>query len=67
MKQLIARKTAPAYDEAVALLVELRDLANHRGERSRFDEQIDALQAEYSTRPALLERLRKARLIKAAR
>jgi len=67
VKQLIDRKQAQPYDEAVALLVELRDLAIHRGEPARFQQQIDAIQAEYSNRPALLERLRKAGLIKATR
>ena len=67
VKALIERKQARAYDEAVALLSELRDLANHRKQHDRFDAQIDALQAEYSNRPALLERFQKAGLIKATR
>ena len=67
VEQLIGRKQAQPYDEAVALLVELRDLAIHRGEPTRFEQQIEAIWAEYSNRPALLERLRKAGLIKATR
>ena len=67
VEQLIARKNASAYDEAVALLVDLRDLANHRREQARFDERIAALESEYAKRPSLLERFRKAGLIKASR
>ena len=61
---LIEEKKAKPYEQAVALLVDLRDLAGHLGERGRFDAQLRALQNKYSTRQGLLRRLREAGLIK---
>ena len=60
---LIEQKQGRAYDEAVALLGELRDLAEHRGERDRFAARIAAMRDEYPTRSGLLQRLRQAGLI----
>jgi uncharacterized Zn finger protein len=60
---LIEQKQGRAYDEAVTLLTELRDLADHRGERDRFAARIAAMRDEYPTRSGLLQRLRQAGLI----
>ena len=60
---LVEQKQARAYDEAVALLVKLRDLAAFQDRLPDFQARIAALQAQYAGRPAFQERLRKARLI----
>lgn len=60
---LIEQKQAKAYDEAVKLLVELRDLAEHRGEIVQFEARMSAIQERYARSRTLLERLRKARLL----
>lgn len=55
---LIARKTPTAYDEAVALLVRLLDLARYQSRLGDFERRLLDLQALYPNRPALQERLR---------
>jgi hypothetical protein len=62
VKSLIERKQGSTYDEAVKLLVDLRDLASHQGKREHFTERFNALMAGYANRPALLDRIRKAGL-----
>ena len=59
---LIERKTTKAYDEAVAHLTDLRDLAQHRGEQAAFQARLNRIYQEYRSRPALLQRLGKAKL-----
>jgi hypothetical protein len=53
----------PAYDEAVALLVRLRDLAAFQDRLPDFQARIAALQTQYAGRPAFQARLGKAGLI----
>ncbi len=60
--QLIALKQAKAYDEAVALLQDLRDLAELQGRLPQFRQQLQALKSNYSNRPALLQRLQSTKL-----
>lgn len=60
---LIEQKQARAYDEAVELLVRLRDLAVFQGQLREFQDRIAILQAQYATRPSFQERLRKAGLV----
>lgn len=60
--QLIALKQAKAYDEAVALLQDLRDLAELQGCLPQFRQQLQALKSNYSNRPALLQRLQSTKL-----
>jgi hypothetical protein len=60
---LIEEKKARPYDEAVALLVKLRDLAAFQDRLPEFQAKLAALQAQYANRPAFHERLRKARLV----
>jgi hypothetical protein len=64
---LIEQKRARPYDEAVALLKELRALANHRGQQAQFAARIDEIRSSYANRPAFLDRLQRAGLIKDAR
>jgi hypothetical protein len=51
-------KQAYAYDEATQLLRDLRDLAEHQGQLPVFSQRIERLKADYSSRPALMKRLR---------
>jgi hypothetical protein len=62
VQALIEEKKARPYDEAVALLVKLRDLAVFQNQLPEFQTKMADLQARYASRPAFQERLRKARL-----
>ncbi|MGH7822520.1 MAG: hypothetical protein ACREQ9_22390 [Candidatus Binatia bacterium] len=61
VESLIAVKQPKAYDEAVALLVDLRDLAARKG-GGDFRLRIEALRAEHARKPTLIDRLNKAGL-----
>ena len=63
VQALIEEKKARPYDEAVALLVKLRDLAVFQNRLPEFQARMTALQAQYAGRPAFQERLRKAGLV----
>ena len=62
VESLIEQKKAKPYDEAVQLLIKLRDLAKHQGTEEAFQRRVSGIYERYRTRPALLERLHKARL-----
>ena len=59
----IERKTAAGYDQALEHLTDLRDLAKHQGEAVTFQSRVNKLYRDYSNRPALIRRLRKAKLV----
>jgi hypothetical protein len=59
---LIEQKQSKPYDEAVRLLVRLRDLARYQGNEAAFQEQINRIYRQYSRRSGLLRRLREAGL-----
>lgn len=63
VQALVEEKKARPYDEAVALLVKLRDLAVFRKRLAEFEARLSSLQAQYAGRPAFQERLRKAGLV----
>jgi hypothetical protein len=63
VQALIEEKKARPYDDAVALLVKLRDLAVFQDRSAEFQTRMAALQAQYANRPAFRERLGKAGLI----
>jgi hypothetical protein len=63
VQALIEEKKARPYDEAVALLVKLRDLAMLQNRLAEFEACLNSLQAQYAVRPAFQERLRKAGLV----
>ncbi|MCX6031821.1 MAG: hypothetical protein NT169_21280 [Chloroflexi bacterium] len=63
VQALIEQKQARPYDEAVALLVRLRDLAIFQNRLPEFQPRLAGLQAQYANRPAFQERLRKVGLI----
>jgi hypothetical protein len=59
---LIEQKQAKPYDEAVALLIKLRDLAVYQNRLPDFERRIAAIKGHCERRPSLMERFRKARL-----
>ncbi len=61
--ELLALRTAKGYDQAVAHLVELRDLAEHRNQRAAFDARLSELLGAHPASPALGRRLREQRLV----
>jgi hypothetical protein len=63
VSSLLAKRTASGYDEGIALLAELRDLAEHRGQRAAFDTRLAEVTAPYAGSPALQRRLKEQRLV----
>jgi hypothetical protein len=55
-------KRPKKYDEAVNLLLDLRDVAADKGEMEEFRDRLDALREAQGKKPSLLERLGKAGL-----
>ncbi|MFF7216103.1 hypothetical protein ACFZAU_37170 [Streptomyces sp. NPDC008238] len=53
---LIAQKKAGAYDTAVALLADLRDLEGRTGGTADFDRRAGELRAAHRGKPALMQR-----------
>jgi hypothetical protein len=62
IQDLIARKQAQPYDEAVRYLVDLRDLAKLEGTSASFQSRIKQIKMDYSNRPGLLKRMQDAQL-----
>ncbi|MBX0326607.1 hypothetical protein K2Z83_02735 [Oscillochloris sp. ZM17-4] len=60
---LLAKRTASGYDEGVALLAELRDLAAHRGQRAAYNTRLAEVTAPYAGSPAPQRRLKEQRLV----
>lgn len=61
--QLIALRAAKSYDQAVALLQDLRDLADRQGTRVEFSLRMNALYQEHAKKTAFAARLRKTQLV----
>jgi hypothetical protein len=61
--ELLKLKQSKPYDQAVAHLVDLRDLAEYQGKLEEFQTSIKQMQIDYSSRPGLISRLQKARLL----
>ena len=60
----LIEETKPAsYDKAVPLLLKLRDLADYQSRMPDFQTRLAGLQERYANRPALRDRLQRARLI----
>lgn len=59
---LLAKRTASGYDEGIALLAELRDLAVHQGQRAAFDVKLAQAIEAYAGSAALQRRLKEKRL-----
>lgn len=60
---LIQQSQAKAYEEAVQLLKDLRDLAEYQNRRPAFEGRLAKLCDQYSRRHALMRRLREAGVI----
>lgn len=56
---LVATKQSKSYDQAVEILVDLRDLAA-RGKGGDFRSRVEALREANTRKPSFIERLRKA-------
>jgi uncharacterized Zn finger protein len=54
---LIAQKKAAAYDAAIALLQDLRDMQARTGCTADFDRRVGELQAAHRGKPSLMQRL----------
>jgi hypothetical protein len=54
--KLIEVKQAQPYDEATALLKDLRDLAELQGKLPEFRQRFEQLKSDYHNRPALIKR-----------
>jgi len=63
VEALIEEKKSNAYDSAVRLLRDLRDLAASRGEVAGFEQRMVDIERTYSSRSALLRRMRESRLL----
>jgi hypothetical protein len=60
---LIGEKKTNAYDQAIAILKDLRNLAEYEKRLSEFQAKMSGIQAQYPRLTALLRRLDEARLI----
>lgn len=58
--ELIQTKQPKKYDQAVSLLVDLRDLAAQRGREGEFKAAIEQLHSLHSSKPSFLRRLEEA-------
>jgi hypothetical protein len=45
--ELVALKRVKPYDDAIALLIDRRDLANHQGRSAEFTQQLQQLRSQY--------------------
>jgi hypothetical protein len=61
--ELIARKQAIPYDQAVQHLIDLRDLAQLEGNTTLFQSRLRQIENDYANRPGLLRRMQEAKLI----
>lgn len=59
---LIATKQPNRYDQAVSLLIDLRDLAQREGRDREFRKRLETLYADHARKPTFLDRLHKAGL-----
>ena len=59
---LIEKSQSKAYDQAVALLVKLKDLANFQNQTPAFQQRLNGIYEQYSNRSGLKRRLQAAGL-----
>ncbi len=62
IERLIGTKQAKAYDEAVSLLKDLRDIAAQSGEADRFLTRLDSLRQRHAGKSSLMAKLAKVGL-----
>ena len=63
IERLIEEKKATSYADAIDHLKNLRDLAEYQGELEKFTDRLANIKQTYSNRPALIRRMREAKLI----
>ena len=63
IESLIEEKKTTAYKNAIDHLKDLRDLAEYQGELKEFIGHLADIKQAYSNRPALIRRIRDAKLI----
>jgi len=63
VEELIRKSNSSAYQEAAELLAKLKQAAALKGQEADFHTRLSELRERYKTRPALMARLREARLI----
>ncbi len=59
---LLEQKKGSTYDQAVAHLADLRDLAEHQGQQAAFQVRLNKIYRDYHNRSALVRRLQQAKL-----
>jgi len=64
--EMIAAKKTSEYDLAVSLLRDLREVLERQDEAEKFSKRVLGIRERYSNRPALQERLDKAKMPGAA-
>ncbi|MGB7923527.1 MAG: hypothetical protein WCF57_09805 [Pyrinomonadaceae bacterium] len=62
VERLVATRLPKAYDEATALLVDLRDMAERANVSTQFMSRLANIIGRYSNRPGLLKRLKRVGL-----
>jgi hypothetical protein len=62
-EELIGTKQQNNYDRAVQILVDLRDLGARESQSAVFGNQLGELRARHGSKPSLMSRLDKARLV----
>ncbi|MFM7792313.1 MAG: hypothetical protein ACKO90_30830, partial [Microcystis panniformis] len=62
VESLIQQAQSKPYDEAVKLLVKLRDLAEYQNQLAVFQERLDRIYEQYSNRSGLKRRLQEVGL-----
>lgn len=63
VSKLLELKQSKTYDQAVAHLVDLRNLAEYQGKLEEFKASIKEMQKNYSTRTGFLSRIKKVGLL----
>jgi hypothetical protein len=63
VNERIDRKNAQGYDEAITLLIDLRDVALSTGALDVFTRRVHEIRSRYTNRPSFQERLARRKLI----
>jgi len=63
VRELIERKLPAAYDEAMPVLADLRDIAAYKVEEQAFAGRVEGVATTCRNRPAFISRLKKAGLL----
>jgi hypothetical protein len=58
--RLIDLKQAKAYDEAVAQILKLQEVAEYKDELEEFSDRLQLIKHQYGNRPSFLARLYQA-------